>query len=157
MSIFSNVKGFSLSTADSPFEISTLNENDIYIIGGFIDRNRHKMKTLNKAEALGIRHARLPINDFPQMKSSSVLTVNQCFEILVTQLEMNDWKQTIERSVPRRKIAAAAKEKLAEATTSSKIPTKVNEVAIDGTQITANCLIKHMHLIIIILVYCILF
>jgi tRNA (guanine9-N1)-methyltransferase len=118
-------------TADSPFEIDTLSEKDIYIIGGFIDRNRHKLKTLHKAEALGIRHARLPINDFPQMKSSSVLTVNQCFEILVTQLEVNDWKKTIKRSVPLRKTAAA-KAKLAEATTSSKIPTKVNEVAIDG-------------------------
>ena len=132
---FKRKKDLVYLTADSPFEISTLNENDIYIIGGFIDRNRHKMKTLNKAEALGIRHARLPINDFPQMKSSSVLTVNQCFEILVTQLEMNDWKQTIERSVPRRKIAAAAKEKLAEAPktmTASKIPINVDKAVVDG-------------------------
>ena len=43
------------------------------------------------------------------MKSSSVLTVNQCFEILVTQLEMNDWKQTIEQRTPPQKIAAAAR------------------------------------------------
>jgi len=121
-------------TADSPFEVSTLNENDVYIIGGFIDRNRHKLKTLQKAEALGIRHARLPINDFPQMKSSSVLTVNQCFEILVTQLEVNDWKQTIERSVPRRKMAATVKEEKlgADATKAkvSEIPIKANKVPV---------------------------
>jgi hypothetical protein len=48
---------------------------------------------------------------------------------------MNDWKQTIERSVPRRKIAAAAKEKLAEAPktmTASKIPINVDKAVVDG-------------------------
>jgi len=91
-------------TADSENEIETLNENDIYIIGGFIDRNRHKLKTLNKANENGIRHARFPIQN-SQMLGSCVLTVNQVFEIIVTQLEVNDWEQSIAKTVPQRKKA----------------------------------------------------
>jgi tRNA (guanine9-N1)-methyltransferase len=33
-------------TADSETVISDLNENDFYIIGGLVDRNRHKVNLL---------------------------------------------------------------------------------------------------------------
>ena len=35
-------------TADSPHELGALNSQDVYIIGGIVDRNRYKLLTLKK-------------------------------------------------------------------------------------------------------------
>ena len=53
------------------------------IIGGIVDRNRHKLLTLGKAKAEGIRHARLPIGAHLRMSGSVVLTVNQVLDVLL--------------------------------------------------------------------------
>ena len=37
-------------TADSPNVIKELNPEDVYIIGGIVDRNRYLKLTFNKAE-----------------------------------------------------------------------------------------------------------
>jgi tRNA (guanine9-N1)-methyltransferase len=78
-------------SADSPNELTTLSENEIYIIGGIVDKNRHKVSPGNamtvsltfqnlcqgKAEKLGIETARLPIGTFlADMPTRKVLTVN---------------------------------------------------------------------------------
>ena len=91
-------------TPDSDVELETLEPEKTYVIGGFVDRNRHKLLTFNKAKELGIAHARLPIN--LKMISSSVLTVNQTFEILVNYLERKDWDAAVAASVPTRKTAS---------------------------------------------------
>lgn len=65
-------------SADSEEELTTLSPNEIYVIGGIVDRNRHKMLCQNKAVELGIRTARLPIGSFIEnMPTRKVLTVNQ--------------------------------------------------------------------------------
>lgn len=69
-------------TADSPNNLTELNESDVYIIGGIVDRNRYLKLTLDRAEEQGIRHARLPIGDYVSLASSAVLTVNHVFEIV---------------------------------------------------------------------------
>ena len=69
-------------TADSTDEIKDLDPNDVYIIGGIVDRNRHKDLTIKKAIEQGIRHARLPISDFLSLNTSCVLTVNHVFDIM---------------------------------------------------------------------------
>ena len=91
-------------TPDSDVELETLEPEKTYVIGGFVDRNRHKLLTFNKAKELGIAHARLPIN--LKMISSSVLTVNQTFEILVNYLERKNWDAAVAASVPTRKTAS---------------------------------------------------
>ena len=48
-----------------------------YIIGGIVDRNRHKGLCRSKAEAGGIRTARLPIRDYLRLQAAPVMTVNQ--------------------------------------------------------------------------------
>ena len=92
-------------TPDSDVELSTLEREKTYVIGGFVDRNRHKLLTLNKAKELGIAHARLPIKDHLKLLSSSVLTVNQTFDILVNYLERGDWSDAVTAVVPTRKTA----------------------------------------------------
>jgi len=92
-------------TADSDVELTTLSPEKIYVIGAIVDRNRHKLLTLNKAKELGIAHARLPIKDHLKMHGTSVLTVNQTFDILVNHLESGDWGDAVAAAVPRRKTA----------------------------------------------------
>ena len=69
-------------TADSPNNITELDPSDIYIIGGIVDRNRYVRLTLDRANEQGIRHAKLPIGEYVQLATSTVLTVNQVFEIM---------------------------------------------------------------------------
>lgn len=65
-------------SADSEEELETLSPDEIYIIGGIVDHNRHKMLCQDKAEGLGIRTARLPIGKYIQnLPTRKVLTVNQ--------------------------------------------------------------------------------
>ena len=54
-------------TADSKNEIKELDPEDVYIIGGIVDRNRYTNLTLDKADKEGIRHGRLPIGDYMQL------------------------------------------------------------------------------------------
>jgi len=79
-------------SADAEEELDTLKENEIYIIGGIVDKNRHKVSVpyssgtqaknqflcQNKADKYGIRTARLPIGTYlANMPTRKVLTVNQ--------------------------------------------------------------------------------
>ena len=90
-------------TADSPNEISQLDKNACYIIGGIVDRNRHTGITFKKAQAQGIGHAKLPIGEHLALQSSCVLTVNHVFDIMATQFNKDDWKETLNKVIPVRK------------------------------------------------------
>lgn len=54
----------------------------MYVIGGLIDRNRHKGVCFKKAQELGCAAAKLPVRDVVEMSGSHVLTVNQVIQIL---------------------------------------------------------------------------
>ncbi len=93
-------------TADSENLTTTLDPSLIYIIGGIVDHNRHKKLTFNKAEAQGIKHARLPIRECGvRLMTSCVLTVNHVLDIIVKYLKLSEygkkndmsiWKEAIE-------------------------------------------------------------
>ncbi|KAJ2572686.1 tRNA (guanine(9)-N(1))-methyltransferase [Coemansia sp. RSA 1807] len=91
-------------TADSPNEITELDTQKVYVVGGLVDKNRYKRLTLDKAEQMGVAHARLPIGQYVQMASRKVITVNQIFEILVKFVEAGDWKQAFLEVIPQRKF-----------------------------------------------------
>lgn len=62
----------------------TLEYGKVYVIGGLIDRNRHKGVCHAKARRLGCATAKLPLREHVEMTGSAVLTVNQVMKILVS-------------------------------------------------------------------------
>lgn len=59
-------------TADADSEISKLCPRKGYVIGGLVDRNRHKRLCLEKAASLGLNVARLPISEHLKLAGSKV-------------------------------------------------------------------------------------
>ncbi|WVQ85487.1 hypothetical protein IAT38_007652 [Cryptococcus sp. DSM 104549] len=99
-------------SADAEEEISTLSEDEIYIIGGIVDKNRYKNLCQEKAEKLGIRTARLPIGTYlSNMQTRKVLTVNQVFDIIVQYLHLQDWAAAFEAVIPQRKFGPSKRER----------------------------------------------
>jgi tRNA (guanine9-N1)-methyltransferase len=64
-------------TAESDTVIQTLSSDEVYIIGGLVDHNRIKGHVHEKITGMGFRTARLPIEEYLEMKTRKVLTVNQ--------------------------------------------------------------------------------
>lgn len=90
-------------TSDAEETLTELNVNTAYIIGGIVDRNAHKGVTFAKAREQGIRSAKLPIKEYCGLKSSTVLTVNQIFDIMLKFAETQDWAMAIRAVIPLRK------------------------------------------------------
>lgn len=92
-------------TSDSETTVNVLDNSKIYVIGGIVDRNRLKKAALNRADALGVATARLPIDEHLKvMKSTRVLTCNHVFEILQQcRANGNDWKKALLEVLPKRK------------------------------------------------------
>uniref|UniRef100_A0A061RBJ9 tRNA (guanine(9)-N(1))-methyltransferase n=2 Tax=Tetraselmis sp. GSL018 TaxID=582737 RepID=A0A061RBJ9_9CHLO len=90
-------------TADSPNVLSELDASKIYIIGGLVDRNKHKGLCQRKAEKEGIATASLPIGPHLHLVSSKVLTVNHVVEILLQYAECQDWREALLKVIPQRK------------------------------------------------------
>lgn len=93
-------------TADSDVVLEKFDEREIYVIGGLVDRNRHKGVCASKAAAQGIRTAQLPIREHVTLQASTVLTVNQVFDIYGTFQRTGDWTKTFTHVIPTRKIKA---------------------------------------------------
>ena len=97
-------------TAESETVLEAVDPATTYVIGGFVDRNRHKGLTRDKAKRLGLRTARLPIGaDMPITLggASKVLTINHVFELLVSFQGSGDWAEA-GKCLPGRKLAAGA-------------------------------------------------
>lgn len=90
-------------TSDSPDTLTELRPYSTYIIGGLVDRNRHKGICYKRAMDRGMKTAKLPIGDYMQMASRFVLATNHVSEIMVRWLELGDWGEAFERVVPKRK------------------------------------------------------
>ena len=90
-------------TADSPYEIEELETDKIYIVGGLVDRNRHKGVCFDKAQSQGIATARLPIGEYMKLASSQVMCTNHVVEILIRWLELRDWEGAFKAVIPTRK------------------------------------------------------
>ena len=90
-------------TSDSPNTLSELSPHGTYIIGGIVDKNRHKGICYKRATEAGIKTAKLPIGEFMQMQSRYVLTTNHVVEILLKWLEGEGWGVAFEKVMPKRK------------------------------------------------------
>eukprot|EP00924_Labyrinthula_sp_SR-Ha-C_P013791 snap_masked-scaffold_5-processed-gene-13.61-mRNA-1 protein AED:0.39 eAED:0.42 QI:0/0/0/0.5/1/1/2/0/427 len=75
-------------TADSPNLLTELKPHHTYIIGGLVDKNRHKNICFNRAKSLNIPTARLPL---PAL-DKSVLTVNHIGAVLLDYNATKSWQ-----------------------------------------------------------------
>ncbi|KEQ81072.1 hypothetical protein M438DRAFT_241854, partial [Aureobasidium pullulans EXF-150] len=90
-------------SADSDVTLTELKPFSTYIIGGLVDKNREKGICQARAEAAGIKTARLPIGDYLAMASRKVLTTNHVHEIMLKWLECGDWGEAFMKVIPKRK------------------------------------------------------
>lgn len=93
-------------TSESDNVIEQLEEDKVYIIGAFVDHNAHKGLCLKIAKEQGIRHGRLPINQYMEMKTRQVLSIDQVFAIISKVASCNlSWKEAFMKVLPQRKGA----------------------------------------------------
>ncbi|KIH64518.1 tRNA (guanine-N(1)-)-methyltransferase [Ancylostoma duodenale] len=92
--------------SDNVRVLSEIDDTKVYVIGGLVDHNSHKGLCLELAVRKGYGHARLPIDEFVEMKTRKVLTINHVFEILVHYTSNHDWEKAFFTVIPPRKGAA---------------------------------------------------
>ncbi|KAF2242175.1 hypothetical protein BU26DRAFT_524809 [Trematosphaeria pertusa] len=90
-------------SAESDVTLERLKPNSTYIIGGLVDKNRHKGLCYKRAMNRGVKTAKLPIGEFLQMKSRQVLVTNHVLEIMLKWLEFGDWGKAFMGVIPKRK------------------------------------------------------
>ncbi|ELR09916.1 tRNA (guanine(9)-N(1))-methyltransferase [Pseudogymnoascus destructans] len=96
-------------SSDSEHTLNSLSPYTIYVIGGIVDKNRHKGLCHRRANELGIPTAKLPIGEYMQMQSRTVLTTNHVVEIMANWLETGDWGEAFLKAIPKRKEAVLRK------------------------------------------------
>uniref|UniRef100_A0A182P8J7 tRNA (guanine(9)-N(1))-methyltransferase n=1 Tax=Anopheles epiroticus TaxID=199890 RepID=A0A182P8J7_9DIPT len=90
-------------TSESEHVLERLEEGCVYVIGGLVDHNQHKGYCHQLAQRHGIRHARLPLAEHLVIKTRTILTINQVFEILLNVHMGKEWQQTLLDVLPARK------------------------------------------------------
>jgi tRNA (guanine9-N1)-methyltransferase len=70
------LRGLVYLTADSETVLQSLDPAAVYIVGGLVDRNRHKGITAARAAELGLATAKLPLDEFVDLKATRALTTN---------------------------------------------------------------------------------
>lgn len=117
-------------SSESDNTLSELKPNSTYIIGGLVDKNRHKGVCHKRAEERGIKTAKLPIGEFLEMRSRQVLVTNHVLEIMLKWLEFGDWGKAFMAVLPERKGAKLRGETSQEGTPA----TESNEAEEQGDQ-----------------------
>ncbi|EXJ94680.1 hypothetical protein A1O1_03077 [Capronia coronata CBS 617.96] len=90
-------------TSDSPDTLTELSPYSTYIVGGLVDKNRHKGICYKIATEKGIKTAKLPIGEYLDMQSRKVLATNHVVEIMIRWLECGDWGEAFLKVIPKRK------------------------------------------------------
>ncbi|CAK7899247.1 tRNA (guanine(9)-N1)-methyltransferase [[Candida] anglica] len=92
-------------TADTDTILESLDEGHTYIIGGIVDKNRHKKLCLEKAERLGLKVGKLPIDKYIELNGRQVLATSHVFELCCKWFEEGkDWKKAFDEVLPPRKM-----------------------------------------------------
>ena len=92
-------------TADTDEVINDLEPDHTYIIGGIVDKNRHKLLCVNKAKELGLRVGKLPIDKYIEMNGRQVLATSHVYELCCKWFETGkDWGKAFNEVLPPRKV-----------------------------------------------------
>ncbi|XP_019558492.2 tRNA methyltransferase 10 homolog A [Aedes albopictus] len=92
-------------SSESDNVLTTLEKDHVYVIGGLVDHNQYKGHCHGLASEMGIRHARLPLSEHIVIKTRTILTINQVFEILMKVQLGKPWQETLLEVLPMRKGA----------------------------------------------------
>ncbi|KAI0582952.1 tRNA m(1)G methyltransferase domain-containing protein [Pyrenophora tritici-repentis] len=92
-------------SSESDNVLTHLKPNSTYIIGGLVDKNRHKGICHKRAMERGIKTAKLPIGEYLEMKSRQVLVTNHVLEIMLKWMDFEDWGKAFMAVMPERKGA----------------------------------------------------
>jgi tRNA (guanine9-N1)-methyltransferase len=106
-------------SSESDNILTHLKPNSTYIIGGLVDKNRHKGVCYKRAVNRGIKTAKLPIKEYLEMRDRQVLVTNHVMEILLKWMEFGDWGQAFMEVIPQRKGGKLRKDGGAEQATES--------------------------------------
>ena len=127
-------------SSDSLETLTELKPYSTYIIGGLVDKNRHKGICYKKAMERGIRTAKLPIGDYIRMASRATLATSHVIEIMLKWLELGDWGVAFMQVIPSRKggvlKATADINEEAETTEHDVVQVEENEGPADGKEDT---------------------
>ncbi|GAV47258.1 hypothetical protein ZYGR_0H00990 [Zygosaccharomyces rouxii] len=91
-------------TADTDDKLETLEPGMTYIVGGIVDKNRHKALCYNKAKEMGVPAKRLPIDEFINISGRKVLTTTHVVQLMLKYFDNHDWKEAFEYVLPPRKL-----------------------------------------------------
>lgn len=90
-------------SGDAEEEMGEFDPSKVYIIGGIVDRNTLKNITLEKSYKEKIKAVKFPLRKYVKLSGSPILTVNQCFEILLRLYNKEGWENTLLKTIPGRK------------------------------------------------------
>lgn len=91
-------------TADTDDKLDSLEPGMTYIVGGIVDKNRHKLLCYNKAKEMGITSKRLPIGEYINISGRKVLTTTHVIQLMLKYFDNHDWKEALEYVLPPRKL-----------------------------------------------------
>ncbi|KAM9717344.1 tRNA methyltransferase 10 homolog B [Menidia menidia] len=111
-------------TPDAEEALETVDPDKVYVLGGLVDESIQKKLSLGRASLLGVKTARLPLDEHMQKRPnarnfhSKILAVNQVLDILLTFSETGSWIRALEAGVPPGKgyvVSAGGRELLTDA------------------------------------------
>ncbi|EPY36998.1 tRNA (guanine-N(1)-)-methyltransferase TRM10 [Strigomonas culicis] len=92
-------------SADSEEVLREIEPTTVYVVGAFVDHNKHKGLSYERARQHGVRTARLPLKESVDIGNRcKVLTINHLTEVLVRYMrEGGGWAGAIEAALPVRR------------------------------------------------------
>jgi len=125
-------------SGDSENVLQNLEQNKNYIIGGLVDHNNHKGICLQKAQELGISHARLPIDKYVCMKTRHILAVNHVYEIMVQVTLGKTWRDAFFHVIPGRKGIGVISQENQASEEANEVTSEENRAILEGNRVTSE-------------------